>query len=88
MSRTWSRRMTMSLALAGALGVSACATTDEMFDDPLFWQAVSLAAEYAAYDAMLDNCDWYASPHGGSYRLCGKDRPPRRHRHRPHRPHR
>lgn len=78
------------LAVAGAcaalgLSASACATTDSLFEEPLFWEAVSLAADYAAYEAALDRCDWYTSSSGATYQLCGDHRP--RHRHGPHRPH-
>ena len=79
-----SRRRTAGAVIALGLSVSACAT-----DDPLFWDAVSLAVDIAAYDAMLDNCSWYSSPHGGTYQLCGDHRPDPRPPHRPpHRPHR
>ena len=81
------RRMAVASACATlGLSASACATTDSLFEEPLFWEAVSLAADYAAYEAALDQCDWYATPSGATYQVCGDRRPDRRHR--PHRPHR
>ena len=69
--------------VALGLATSACATTDSLFEEPMFWQAVSLAADYAAYEAAMDQCDWYTGPSGATYQVCGD----RRYRHRAYRPH-
>lgn len=81
MIRVRSRRLAMAGALA-LLGVttSACAT-DSLFEEPLFWETVSLAADYAAFEAALNRCDWHTSSSGASYQICGD------HRHYRGRPH-
>ena len=82
------RNLNRRLAVVGtcvtlSLSASACATTDALFEDPLFWEAVSLAAGYAAYEARMDSCDWYASPNGRTYQVCGDRRHDRRGPHGP-----
>ena len=67
MIRIRSRRLAAAGACAAlGLSTSACATTDGLFGEPMFWEAVSLAADYAAYEAALDRCEWYTSPSGAT----------------------
>lgn len=85
MIRIQSRRMAVAGAcVAMGLTASACAT-DSLFEEPLFWETVSLAADYAAFEAALNQCDWHTGSNGTSYQVCGDHR---HYRHRPHRPHR
>ncbi len=81
MPRSASRARSAAAVAAAGLLTSACA------HDPVFWEALGLAADIALYDAMLDNCSWYTTPSGATLQRCGDHR---RHRHdrREHRPRR
>jgi hypothetical protein len=81
MARSTRRARTAAAVAAAGLMTSACAS------DPLFWEALSLAADVAIYDAMLDNCSWYTTEYGSTYQVCG-DRRAHRDHDRGHRPHR